>query len=276
MSVTTSPSASALSPLSPPSPLPTTTPVRVASLSGWANGRPLEEVLARMDADPSLNDVAVVELAIGARPVADPLGVLRRYRHRFSYIAHHSVTIAPGRVVRPDAGDLVAVLDAAQIHAYSAHPPSRSAVDDDGLWRWALELRARLADAGISFALETMYPVRDRADAAWGTSWHLDSPVAVHGFLDRAAAVGWDRPLVLDAAHLHIGRSAGVWDDDAIATLCQRLADTRACAEAHISTNDGVRDRHDPPGTYPELDEWARRVAYAAEPGYLVDEGRRR
>jgi hypothetical protein len=243
-----------------------------SSLTAWGAGRSLVEAVTAAAAHA---DDGVVQLAIGARPDPNWLAVCSSVG--VEWVAHHAVPL--GRtMLRPngDPDEMVQALTALGIRRYSAHPPARRHADDAELWAWARRWHDALAHAGITFALETMYPPLDPADAGYGAGWHLDTPASVHALLDQAERAGWAAPLVVDGAHLHIGVTSGVWSHDDVDALVARCAETGACAEAHLSANDGVRDRHLPPGTLPPVDAWVRHIAEGCRPALIVDEGRRR
>lgn len=244
----------------------------VETLSAWASSLPLDDALGRIATERP--DTRVVELAVGARAVQDPFTVLDSYRSRFAFIAHHTVPLGRGTVLRPDRddpADLVSALRTAAITTYSAHPLSRRAASSfEELWSWASTLRDQLAAFGCSFALETMYVPRDPAEARASGGYHLDTPAAVEQFLARAEQVGWENPLVLDAAHLHIGHHHGVWP---VADIGDLLS-AGVAAELHISANDGRRDAHDPLDLRHPVADWVGPHLHRFD--VVVDEGRRR
>ncbi len=242
------------------------------SLTAWGGARPLADVVA--DAVGAARD-GIVQLSIGARPDRNWRSVLGAFD--VEWIGHHTVPLGDGRVLRPgaDPSEMLEVLTAVGVRRYSAHPPARRHADAEELWGWAHRWYTELRRSGITFALETMYPPLDPADAGYGKGWHLSTPAEVHWFLDRCDALGWESPLVLDGAHLYIGRHAGVWEDTDVWDLVERCAATGACAEAHVSANDGVSDRHLAPGVRPDVDAWVWDIATACAPSVIVDEGRR-
>lgn len=244
--------------------------VVVPSVTGWGGARPFDEAFADVVKEATSG---VVQLAIGARPVENPLAIMKR--HNVEVIAHHTIPLGENRVLRPgkDPSNLVEVLTRAGIRRYSAHPPPRNQANDSELLQWAKTWHDALASAGIAFALETMYPTKCESEAPEG--WHLDNPSSVHRFLDGAAKMNWERPLVVDGAHLHIGMTSKTWTGRDVAELVERCVQDALCAEAHVSSNDGVRDRHEPPGKHPDVDEFVWNVAKSIEPLYIVDEGRR-
>lgn len=242
------------------------------SITGWGAKRPLGLAVSdAVAASPS----GIVQLAIGARPVKDPQQVLQA--HPATFIAHNAVPLGESRMLRAgnDPGEMIEALTRANIKRYSAHPPTRKQADSEGMWNWAFRWWTSLRRAGISFAVETMYPVQDPKDSGWGAGWHLDNPCAVWEFCDRATKAGWEFPLVVDGAHLNIGLTCGLWKQEDIGLLVERCQKQFLCAEAHVSSNDGVKDKHDPPGTRPWVDEFVWDIARRVHPQIIVDEGRR-
>lgn len=244
---------------------------RASSLTAWGRARPLDVAFA--DAVAADHD-GVVQLSIGTRPVEDPFMVLAN--SPVELVAHHTVPLGRSRVLRPEADPttMIEALEALGITRYSAHPPARRFADWDEMWSWARTWHRSCRRAGISFALETMYPAMDPSDQGHAGGWHLDAPHRVERFLDACAAEGWESPLVVDGAHLHIGLTAGVWSHDDIYSLVQRCCEENSCAEAHVSSNDGVRDKHQRAGLYPHVDMFVEDLARNLAPALIVDEGR--
>lgn len=244
----------------------------VSSLTAWGGARSLPKAFA--DAVAAAED-GVVQLAIGAKPVQDPYTVLSN--SPVELIGHHAIPLGDYHMLRPEADPRVMIeaLTALNITHYSAHPPTRKQATKAEMWSWALHWQKSLQRAGISFALETMYPTNDPKDPGCDAGWHLDAPDAVDEFLTNAQKVNWPAPLVVDGAHLHIGITAGVWNYREVEALAKRCREEKLCAEAHVSANDGIRDRHEAPGRWPLVDDFVWVLARSLSPLYIVDEGRR-
>lgn len=241
----------------------------VASLSAWGDSLPLDLALQRIR---EATDATVVELAIGALPVADPFSVLDAHRDRFVYIGHHTLPLGAHAVLRPtgEPSDLVGAIQAAGIDRYSAHPPSLRAKNDRDFFNWALRWHDELAEVGISFAVETMYPPLEPNEASRTRGYHLSTPAHVGRFIDFASKHDWPRPLLIDAAHLHIGWHAGVWTERAI----HDLLSSECADELHVSSNDGVHDQHVVVSEDDRVWSWVQPNLDRFD--VVVDEGRRR
>lgn len=242
----------------------------VASTTAWGMADPLDVVLARIAAHTT---ASTVELAIGARPVADPVGVLDAYRDRFTFLAHHTVPVLPHAELRP-LPELLATatrrLPALGITRYTVHPPNRRQLaDEPAFFDWAWRWHDALAEAGLTFRLETMYQPRAVPERERTGGYHLDTALAVRRFADAAVARGWTTPLLIDASHLHIGVCGGAWTvADVDALLAAGLAD-----HLHVSANDGVHDHHTlVPYGHP-VDTWI--APHRHRFAIVVDEARR-
>lgn len=243
----------------------------VASTTAWGLGDRLDVVLDRIATQTS---ASWVELAIGARPVPDPAAVLDRFADRFSYLAHHTVPVLPSAELRPRPELLrtaVRTLASLGIERYTVHPPHRKLMPAEAaMWDWAWRWHDTLADAGIAFRLETMYHPQAAAEHRETGGYHLDTPASVDRFCDQARSRGWDTPLLIDISHLHIGLHSGRWTAaDVDALLVAGVSD-----HLHVSTNDGIHDRHAPvaPGDWVQQ----RVAAHLDRFTIVVDEARRR
>jgi hypothetical protein len=241
--------------------------VQVASTTAWGDAQPLDTALATIAAN---TDARVVELAIGARPVADPLAVLDSWRHRFTFIGHHTVPLASGQLLRPWANSPEEILDAcvaAGITRYTLHPPTRKQSTLRRFYDMAVVWFDAAAARGVECAFETMYPA-GRQELAENGGWHLATPADIDRFVTWAQHRGVDMPLVVDVSHLAIGVGAGVWtQSDAV-----ELLDAGVAYEWHYSQPRGCRDAHDPLGDGHFVNGWL----HGRTAGLMVDEGRRR
>jgi hypothetical protein len=244
----------------------------VATTTAWGDGDPLDVVLDRIAAHDV--DVQVVELAIGARSVVGVHALLAQWASTFTFIAHHTAPVTDTGTLRPDLhADPAAVaraLNDAGVAVYSGHPPSRKFASPEQMWDWAVRWWDTLAQAGISWSVETMYVPRTRDEERSTGGYHLATPAEVWSFCERASAVGWEHPLLVDASHLHIGWCGGSWTE---ADVCEVIASAPA-SELHISTNDGRRDIHAPLETTDRVWSWVE--PHLDRYTYVVDEGRRR
>lgn len=184
-----------------------------------------------------------VELAIGVKPSADTVAVLRQYGEQgMQYRAHHALVWQEHRSFNlADTFDveyfeqLTDWLAAMQITAYSVHAGRiDTAAPDAGIDRFLrhLEQLARLCRVrSIRLGVETMYPTpADHTQRYW-----LQSTVEIEQLLTAMPHVD----LVIDLAHLNL------WHGCSIREKLQvfQLAGNRLL-ELHISDNDGRRDNH--------------------------------
>lgn len=243
----------------------------VASTTAWGGARRLDEVLDDIAANTS---ATVVELAIGALPVGDPDATLDRHRGRFTFIGHHTVPLGAGTNLRPGVGDEAAIVDACRrfgLGSYSGHPPNRKVASSAGFYQWAAAYHETLTNAGVGFSVETMYVPQVRGEMVKTGGYHLATPSEVFDFCEWASQRGWERPLLVDASHLHIGWRSGLWTDQQV----RELLNSPWVAELHISENDGKTDSHRPLTDSHRVAGWLAGVDTSAIP-VVVDEGRRR
>lgn len=245
--------------------------IPVATTTAFGDGDPLDVTLQRI---AEHDDIAIVELSIGARPIRDAAALLDRYRGRFEFIAHHTAPIGDGHSIRPsiDASPrhaARALLDAG-ITRYSGHPPPRIACDHEAFLAWAQNWWSTLAEHGIDWSVETMYRPRTRSEQSSTGGHHLATPAQVWEFCSFAADLGWHRPLLIDASHLRIGLHSGDWTSGDITELLR----DGPCDELHVSMNDGRRDEHRPTSFDDDVTAWV--LPHLGRFRFVVDEGRRR
>lgn len=242
----------------------------VASTTSWGNAMTLDKVLRRI-ADNT--DAQVVELAIGARPVADPHLVLDRWRERFEFIGHHTIPLGHNGNFRPTIGEhtnIAATCDAFRLRTYSGHPPNRKNATWNEFLDWAAAYHDTLEEQNVSFSVETMYVPRIRNEATKTGGYHLATPSEVFDFCLWARNRGWDKPLLVDVSHLHIGYHGGQWTKKDVLELLS----SPFIAELHISENDGTQDSHRPLTSRHEIFSWIENLDMT-KIDYVVDEGRR-
>jgi hypothetical protein len=245
--------------------------VTAASTTAWGDARPLDVALADIAESTT---AGIVELSIGAFPVGNPDEVLDAHRDRFAYIGHHAMPVGVGRMIRPhvDAEREVAeVCERVGLSRYTGHAPNRRQVDAAGFYRWAGAYWETLGAVGVDFAVETMYVPQVRDEAVKSGGYHLSSPGEVFDFAMWAEGQGWDRPLLVDVSHLHIGWRSGLWTEADIVELLE----SRWVAELHLSENDGRTDSHRPLTAGHIVHDWVARADVSCIP-LVVDEGRRR
>lgn len=242
----------------------------VASTTAWGGGAQLDEVLARIKAGSTAE---CVELAIGARPVADPAAVLDQYRDRFTFIAHHTVPVLPNAELRPydeartTAGPLLAGLG---ITRYTLHPPTRrQCQNEQAFFDWAWAWYETLGDVGIACRLETMYEPRAHKEQSRTGGYYLDTALATLRFVDAAKARGWETPLLLDLSHLYLGLCGGGWMEGDV----ESLLTAQAADHLHVSANDGIHDYHTPVPAHHQVASWFQ--AHGKQFEIIVDEARR-
>lgn len=241
--------------------------IPVATTTAWGGGQPLDRTLDAMDHDPS---ITVVELSIGARPIANPEAVLGD--HAFTYLAHHSAPVLVNEHLRPTThtpASAAAALARLGISRYTLHPPNRRThPGEDFAWAW--DWFETLGAHGIDVRFETMYTPRDKNEVHRVGSYHLATPSEVFAFCAEAQTRGFATPLLIDVSHLYIGHCGGEWGtSDVSDVLSSGLSD-----HLHISANDGRRDDHGiAPAGHPVLD-WT--LGSLDDFTYVVDEARRR
>lgn len=233
--------------------------------TAWGAGLPLDAALDRLFTERP--DTKCVELSVGTRP-GDP-SLLDRYPD-VKFIGHHVFPLGQ-RNLRPNSRDkdeLIDMLVATGIKRYTAHPPHKKFTRGlAGLHEWCRSWHDSLAEHGIEFAVETMYTPRDRKEREVSGGYFLSTPTEVWEFVEWA---DWDDPLVLDASHLYIGWSGGVWTDQDIYDLLMYAP----AKEIHISENDGRRDLHRPLSERHKVSEWVDGLLGRFE--YTVLEGKYR
>jgi hypothetical protein len=245
--------------------------VTAASTTAWGDARPLDVALADIAAN---TEASVVELSIGAFPVPNPDGVLDAYRDRFAYVGHHAMPVGAGSMVRPQVGAhevVVATCRRFGLSRYTGHAPNRKQVDKRGFYDWAATYCDALNDAGVAFAVETMYVPQLRDEAVKSGGYHLSTPAEVFEFAQWAQERGWDQPLLVDVSHLHIGHRSGLWTENDIVELMA----SPWVSELHLSENDGRSDSHRPLTAGHIVHDWVA-AADVSRIGLIVDEGRRR
>jgi hypothetical protein len=242
--------------------------MHVQSTTAWAHGALLDETLERIASE---SDATVVEISIGAKPIADPEACLARFAHRFSFMAHHTTPVLPMCELRPATHTPDQVCEALKrfnITRYTIHPPTRRTHSDAEFLEWAWFWHDSLAENGIETRLETMYQPRDHLEALRTQGYHLDSALDTHHFVELAASRGWETPLLVDVSHLNIGLHGGTWRHSEV----RELLAGHASDHFHVSSNDGRRDSHLPLTLHDPL--WDL-VALIPETAIQVDEARR-
>lgn len=245
--------------------------VTAASTTAWGDARPLDVTLADIAASTS---ATTVELSIGAFPVTNPDAVLDAHRDRFSFIGHHAMPIGSGSMIRPRVGEQAVVAETCRrfgLSRYTGHAPNRKQVDRRGFYDWSAAYADTLGAAGVGFAVETMYVPQVRDEAVKSGGYHLATPQEVFDFCQWAEARGWEKPLLVDASHLHIGYQSGQWADTDIIALLE----SRWVSELHLSENDGRTDSHRPLTGDHVVHQWVAAADMSRVP-LVVDEGRRR
>lgn len=242
-----------------------------ASTTAWGDARPLDVVLCDIAASTT---ASVVELSIGAFPVLNPDEVLDVHRDRFCFIGHHSMPVGDGVMLRPVVGGEKSIVSACRrfgLSSFSGHPPNRKHVDTKGFYRWAESYFEALQSVGVGFAVETMYVPQVRSEAVKTGGYHLASFEEVVTFGEWAEGIGWERPLLVDVSHLHIGYRSGLWTRQNIADILE----SGWVSEIHLSENDGKTDSHRPLSAEHVIHGWVAAADISHVP-LVVDEGRRR
>jgi hypothetical protein len=246
----------------------------VQSTTAWARGSALDATFERI-ADSTPRDPKeriCVEISVGARPVQDPEALLQLWSDDFSYLAHHTVALIPGGVLRPETHaprDVLPTLARLGIDRYTIHAPSRLTCRTEAEFLlWALSWLEEAAAHGITLRLEAMYQPRSPRDAAIRHGFHLDTYDTTMRFIDEATSRGWHTPLLLDLSHLFIGVHHKDWTDAQVQTLvASGLAD-----HFHLSANDGTLDQHVSIPPQHVVWEWAELIP---EHSIIVDEAKR-
>lgn len=241
--------------------------VLVETTTAWGVGLPLEAALDRLFENRP--DTTHVELSVGAR--SGPVSTLAKWPD-VTFLGHHLLPLG-SRALRPnsrDKDDLIRTLGEAGITRYTAHPPHQRFVRGlTGLHQWCESWLSALTDAGIEFAVETMYTPRNRQEEEQSGGYFLSTPTEVWDFVSWAKSIGWEQPLVLDASHLFIGWSGGTWTDDDV----MNLLDYGPADEIHISENDGRRDLHRPLTLGHKVSQWLANDTLSRY-RYVVPEGK--
>lgn len=238
------------------------------SISAVGRGEQLDDAINRaLDSKPD-----VIEIAVGARPCPrDPYETIHAAKASATITAHHTLPLLKQQTLRPDAGNELTIAHCLNRHgitSYTAHPPASRDTSDTGWFDWALRYRDCLGEHGIDFAVETMYTPRTPQDRAQGR-WPLANEAGVIEFVEKAHQWGWDRPLLLDAAHVNIGVMHHEWTWAAATALLEQ-----GCVHTvHLSDNDGRRDAHDPLAEGSAIHRWAA-SAPLDNAIYVIDEGR--
>lgn len=182
-----------------------------------------------------------VELAIGVK--ADPdapiaiqsfgeKGMKFRAHHAFVWEAVHRSFNLAGEVDFEDLRRRVNWLGEMGIMDYSVHPGQYRITEKDADWGRFLRNLEWLINccqaAGITLAVETMYPMIDR-----GKCHFLGDMQSIDEMRKEMSDLKW----VLDLSHLNLWKN---WDDR-LWVMDQLKGD---CLEVHISDNDGRRDLH--------------------------------
>lgn len=241
------------------------------SMSAIAKGRDLHEVAQFL----LRKGFSGTEIAIGPRPVDDPMAAVNVMKaYGIELRAHHSVPLGKNRILRPDsfetAKDLAVVLYYMGIKHYSMHPPMLTDLSSfKDLLSWFLKMHEIFARRGVSFAIETMYPAGTLA-----ATRQLYNAAQTFNFLESI----WNdlpdqRVLVVDLAHIFIGRSNGYWNDDDVEMLFHKADQI---TEVHYSANDGVRDLHRQiTGSDERIRDWLANVRFNHAELVFVSEARR-
>jgi hypothetical protein len=246
--------------------------VNTSSVTAWGDARPLDVVMDDMAANVT---TGVVELSIGAFPVGNPDAILEAHRDKFVYIGHHAMPVGSGKMVRPTVGNEKEVLNTCarfDLSMYTGHAPNRKNTSYEQMLSWAASYYETLADAGVGFAVETMYVPQANDEAVKTGGYHLAHPHEVFQFAQWANDIlGWEKPLLVDASHLHIGYRSGYWTEQDIVSLME----SSWVAELHISENNGKTDSHTPLTVDHVVNAWVSNADVSHIP-IIVDEGRRR
>jgi sugar phosphate isomerase/epimerase len=185
-----------------------------------------------------------VELAIGVKPDADAMVAIQEFQAQgMSFRAHHALVWGASHypfnlaktVDRDYLQRMVSWLNRMGITAYSVHPGSYDPVDRAGAWCCFLDnlswLRQSCQTHGISFAVETMYPISDQPRQRY----FLDDLESIRQLCEAMPELLW----VLDLSHLNIWpRQRFEQRIQVIELLHDRLL------EIHVSDNDGLHDIH--------------------------------
>jgi hypothetical protein len=216
----------------------------------------------------------VVEIAVGARALEnDPWHALMEIKAdtHVEFVGHHTLPLVAGSAVRPGLNnqrEIAALLNRYEITQYSAHPLQLSEVTEGELFEWFYRSADIFGEHGISFSLETMYTPRDSRDRTSGR-WHLMDEDTVRRFVESAMGRGYNRPLLLDLAHIHIEVQHHRWRWESV----HELVKSSAVSCVHVSENDGRRDRHDQLSDAHQVRRELNKIE-AAFDGLIIDEGR--
>ncbi len=239
--------------------------------TAWGCIQPLDATLARIVANSSSK---TIELSIGSLPVSNPASLIEHYRGEYGleFTAHHNTPIFPNKSLRPsinvDPKEMAEQLASLGISRYSAHPPAKKFVSEQGFYEWANDWHETLQAYGISFCVENMYETRLRDNSKVET-FFLSTINEIHRFVKQMSH--WNnKPLLIDLSHLYISFKTGVLSENDILSLL----DSELYDEAHYSMNDGRRDIH---RSINETDDlmlnWINRINPACS--IIVDEGKK-
>lgn len=242
---------------------------RGVSVSGVGGGGDIRDAVRRAALDSAIIEIAVGGRAFGCDPYEDLMAI--RDACGVTFVGHHTLPLVEGAAVRPgieNQREVADLLERYEINTYSAHPLQLAETSEDGLFEWFCRTADLLGERGISFSLETMYTPRDARDRVSGR-WHLADEESVTRFVTRAMDRGYNTPLLMDLAHIHIEAEHGHWRWESVHDLVR--SGVVSCV--HVSENDGRRDRHDSlSDTHRVREELSRIEAEFA--GLVIDEGR--
>lgn len=203
-----------------------------------------------------------IELAIGPRPVDDFMswwsssGLI--YTRVVQFRGHDAMPIGDGHTMRPEATDglerIADRLHAMGVRHYSMHPPDKKVLPTlDSLFDWYLDKRQIFKDAGILFALETMYFNPNRPHNLVGLE-------DVYEFAHQTARLNIVSPLVLDLAHIRINVQWGKWPNP---LNVEMMMAESPWMEIHVSSNNGRLDQHRPydPQRDEDIEAWLQRLS---------------
>ena len=239
--------------------------------TAWGCIQPLDATLARIVANSTSK---TIELSIGALPVSNPASLIAHYRGEYGldFTAHHNTPIFPNKSLRPSINvnpeEMAEQLANLGISRYSAHPPAKKFVSEQGFFEWANNWYEVLQTYGISFCVENMYETRLRDNSKVET-FFLSTINEIHRFVEQMKH--WDnKPLLLDLSHLYISSQTGILSENDILDLL----DSELYDEAHYSMNDGRRDVHRSINESDHLMiKWINRINPSCS--IIVDEGKK-
>lgn len=229
------------------------------STSAIAYNRTMAEVVSEL-IDLKTNGV---ELAIGPRPSPSAVTEIERAVDAGMNVSAHA-NFAMDKFYHQDRDfiDIINFCVSMGIKTYSVHAPRKKDLTLAQFDTWYKTRIGIALDAGINFAIETMYPMD--SNPYW-----LDSAWEVYDYIYQTQKIGTFKPIIADVAHLQICKNLGYWPENLILDLLK----SDYVLEYHFSDNDGKRDVHKPykPGTNNQIDSWMSAIPPNST---LVDEGR--